>query len=561
MPNSIGVNGLEVQTQAELVAQLTAGFQTIYGADIDLDSDTPDGEMMGLFIQAVLDLSDLLVQIYNTFDPDNAIGVVLDQRVAINGIQRQAGTHTVTNVTLTISQALNLFGVDQEDEPVFIVSDNAGNQFELQDSQNILAPGTYVFSFQAVDPGAVLTIPNTITVPVTVVLGVTAINNPSPATSTGLNEESDDQLKVRRQKSVSLASTGYLAGLYAALRNINGVTSVFVYENLTGATDGDGIPSHSIWVIVAGTAEPELIAQAIYTKRSAGCGMFGDEVFTITQIDGTPFQVKWDLVTSQNLFIAFTVSSIDGINRPNIAAIRSGLPANFVPEVNQEVDINRLATAVQELDPNALVTNAGFSTGQSQILTLSGVAASGGFKVKYNGVESALINWNDAIGTIQTKVQAVTGLTGALVTGSIASQALTFNLAAVSPIQTLLVVTTNTLATSAPAAITFSYNENYSNTLSPSSKAKQFVLSSADIVILPMLLTPSSSTVAAGGTQQMTGLGGYGTLVYSISINNSEGSIDASTGLYTAGVIASMTDTVKVTDVFGNSATATVAVT
>ncbi len=560
MPNQITSSGLETQTQAELVTQFTSAFEAIYGADINLASDTPDGQMMMIFIQVVLDVLGLLTQIYNSFDPDQAIGVVLDQRVAINGIQRQAGTFTTTNVTVVTSQALNLFGLDQGNQQVYTVADNAGNQWQLIESFSAPGPGTYVLAFQASNPGAVLTVPNTITVPVSIVLGVSSLNNPTTYTTLGINEETDAVLRVRRQKSVSLASTGYLAGLLAALENLNGITAAFVYENTGATTDVDGVPGHSVWVIVAGTAADSDIANAIYTKRSAGCGMFGASSFIITQADGSPFIVYWDVVSPQDLFIAFTATSIDGINPPNIAAIRAGLVTSFVPGVFQEVDINHLATRVQAIDPNCLVTSAGFSTAQTQILTLSDVAASGTFKVNYNGNASAAINWNDSISTIQTKVRAITGLSTAVVTGSIASQTLHFNLTSISSIAGLLTITDNSLQNGGSVAITFSFNEGYANTLTPSSKKNQFVLISDNIVITPMLLQPATATVGHGGTKQFTGLGGYGTLVYSLAVNNSGGSINSSSGLYTAGPSTSVIDTLQVTDLFGNIATAAVTV-
>ena len=93
MPNSIGPTGLTITTQTEQVTNFTSNMQAIYGPTINLASNTPDGQMMMIFIQAVLDLANLLLQINNMFDPDNAVGVILDQRVAINGIQRQAGTY------------------------------------------------------------------------------------------------------------------------------------------------------------------------------------------------------------------------------------------------------------------------------------------------------------------------------------------------------------------------------------------------------------------------------------------------------------------------------------
>lgn len=560
MPNSLTSLGLTTSTYNELLTYLTTQYQDIYGADINLASDTPDGQLMNIQIQAILDLEDLLTTINNQFDPDFAVGVVLDQRCAINGIQRQAGTFTVTPVTIVNSQSINLYGLDQPTQPTYTVSDNAGTLWELQTTVLGVTAGTHVYNFQAAIPGAQLTTPNTITVPVTIVLGVTSINNPTTYTTLGVNEESDTALRIRRQQSVSLPSQGYYQGLLAALENINGVTAAFVYENLTNVTNSDGVPGHTIWVVVAGSGAAADIANAIYVKRNAGAGMFGSINYTITQIDGSPFIVSWDDVVVQNLFIAFTVTSINGTTAPDIAAIRAALPVSLAPGVNQEVNINEIATLVQEADSNTLVTNAGSSPALTQIATLSGVAVSGTFGVSYNGHASASINWNDSIGTIQTKVQAVTGLTAALVTGSIASQALTFDLTGVGGVLGLLTVVSNTLVTSAPAAITFSFNEGYTNITSPSTKKNQFAVAAANVVILPMQLTPATFTIVHGNTQVVAGLGGYGTYVYSFQTNNSGGSINSASGSYTAGSTPA-TDTLKVTDAFGNTATAVVTVT
>ena len=410
MPNQLTASGLQIATQAELLAQLTAAYQAIYGADINIASDTPDGQAINIFIQAILDVEDLLSQVYSSMDPDNAIGVTLDQRVAINGIQRQAGTYTNTNISITINSACTLQGLDLYPTNPYTVSDSAGVQWQLQTTQNPnpSVPTVYVYSFQAANPGATLTTPNTINVPVTVVPGVTLVNNPTTYSSLGLNEETDAALRIRRQKSVSLPSQGFLQGLLAALENIPGITSAFVYENDTSSTNGDGVPGHSIWVIVAGNpviqSEPSYstlttyaygdlvsqsglvyisvinnnlgnpvsdisawavynpVAQTIYVKRNAGAGMYGQTSYTIIQIDGTPFTIYWDTVQAESLYIKFSAISLNGTNAPNVAAINSQLPSLFVPGVNAQVNINQLASIVQSIDPNTLVSNAGFST-------------------------------------------------------------------------------------------------------------------------------------------------------------------------------------------------------
>lgn len=533
MPNSISSTGLTTATRAELLAQYTAALQAIYGADINLGSDTPDGQEINIFIQSVLDLEDLISQVYNSFDPDNAIGNVLDQRVAINGIQRQAGTFTTTNITLVLSQSVNLYGLDQTIQPIFTVADNAGNQWQLITSQLGATAGTHAYLFQAANPGQVLTVPNSITVPVTIVLGVTSINNPTTYSTLGINEESDAALKIRRQKSVALRSQGYLQGLLAALENIPGITSAFIHENTADGVDGDGIPGHSIWVIVAGSVNEPLaqaynsttvykygdivsssgvnyisvqnnnlnnavsdgsfwrlyspIAQAIYNYRNAGCGMFnsgdaGANSYSITQIDGSLFTVYWDTVLQEDLFIRFTANSLNGTNPPGISAIKSYLVANFQPTVFEEVNINGLSTLVQQADPNVFITSSGFS-----------ISAGGA----------------------------------------------------------------------------------YSNTLTPAAKNKQFDIQAANIIILPMIMscaggiqtivsglvtTTTISTASGGTTIQFTPLGGYGTFpgTMTFSMSSGAGSVNASTGLYTSA--GAGTDVVLVTDSQSHTATATVTV-
>lgn len=577
MPNSLTALGLTTASQAELITQYTTDYQTIYGPDINLAQDTPDGQMMMIWIQATLDVLNLLTQIYNGFDPDLAIGTVLDQRVAINGIQREGGTFSITDITVVTNQALSLPGLDQTAVTPFTVSDNAGTQWNLIATQSVPSAGTYVFPFQAALPGAALTTTNTIQSQVTIVVGVQSINNPTVQSVIGLNEETDASLKIRRQKSVSLGSQGYLAGLLAALENVAGVSNAFVYENTTGTTDTNGVPGHSIWVIVAGNPADSDIANAIYTKRNAGCGMFGETSFPVVQVDGSTFNVLWDFVTLQDLFMVFTVSSLNALpssvsssTPPAMAAIRAGLVSSFLPNVAAQVNINELAELVQAIDANTMVTNAGFSVEAVQTITLSGVAASGAFKLSFAGNSTTSIAWNDSASTIQTKLRLLAGLSAVTVAGSISSQSLVVTMTGVSIIS-VIGYNTNTLATSAPVPVTLAFTSTFVQTLTPLTKNLQFHVSEENIIILPMIAAApnvtyvfSSGKVASTGllvnasaVVQFTGLGGYGVIAYSVATSTG-GAINATSGLYTAG--SAGTDTITVTDELGNKSTCAVTV-
>jgi hypothetical protein len=57
--------------------------------------------------------------------------------------------------------------------------------------------------------------------------------------------------------------------MLAAIIDTAGVTQAVVIENQTSAVNSYGMPPHSIWLIVAGSPTPSVLAHAIYVKRNA----------------------------------------------------------------------------------------------------------------------------------------------------------------------------------------------------------------------------------------------------------------------------------------------------
>lgn len=311
MPNSFDSNGLQTLTQNEIVDGLTTEFQNIYGEDINVDSNSPDGQIINIFAQMLEDYYELLSQVYTSFDPDQAIGNVLDQRCAINGVQRKAGTYTYVMVNVTVDRSVTLQGLDSNAvEDCYTISDSEGNQFALANTTSINS-GTTSLRFRAVNIGNVEVLPNTITTPVTVILGVTSINNPSSAIEKGDNEETDAELRERRKRSVAISNQGYTDGLLAALENIPDVTKASVYQNRGSVTDSDGIPGHSIWVVVLGGTDEE-IGQVMDYKVASGVGMKGNTSVVVKQDDGSNETYYFDRPTAQTLYVDVEITALNG---------------------------------------------------------------------------------------------------------------------------------------------------------------------------------------------------------------------------------------------------------
>ncbi len=82
-----------------------------------------------------------------------------------------------------------------------------------------------------------------------------------------------------------------------------------------------------------------------------------------------------------------------------------------------------------------------------------------------------------------------------------------------------------------------------------------------DLGVAQLSITPMTASVAPGGGASFTASGGDGSYTFSLFANNSGGSIDPSTGAYTAGPTGGVSDTVRVTDGLSATADATVTVT
>lgn len=378
MSDILDSNGLQTKTLSELREELVENYKLIYGNDINTDQNTPDGQIIDIEAQVGVDLREILQQVNSGFDPDQALGRVLDQRVAINGISRNEGTYTFQNVEITTDRALNLIGLDDQSNELnptvsglFTVKDDAGTLFYLLESQTIVAAGTYSFNFRAAEIGQVEVIPNTITTAETVIAGVTLVNNPSSANSIGVDEETDAQLKARRRISTAISSIGFLDGLEGALNNLEGVTTAIVYENDTNIVDSDGTDPHTIWAIIEG-GDPADIGEVIYAKKTAGCGMRGAQTVLVPRTDNRNYTVNFDRPGNEDLYIRFAITSTDTIDEENI---KLQIVQNVLWDIGQDADAGTITCAVKEINNNYIVTGMQVSDDGATWLEVVNVAS------------------------------------------------------------------------------------------------------------------------------------------------------------------------------------------
>ena len=165
--NYIGVNGIVTQSLPEIISDITADFKNIYGQNINVDSNSPDGQMINILSQIKNDILDLCVQYYNNLDTERVIGIPQQILYKLNNCIIKAYTYSYVYVNVSVSKSVNLQGLDADienpDGVGYTVSDGNGNRWILAESQT-LTVGTHTLNFRAAELGNVTATPNTITI-------------------------------------------------------------------------------------------------------------------------------------------------------------------------------------------------------------------------------------------------------------------------------------------------------------------------------------------------------------------------------------------------------------
>lgn len=308
--NYIGINGLVTQSLDEIRADLVTKFQGIYGSNINLEQNSPDGQWINILAQEKKDILDLVTTIYNNLDPDRVIGIPQQILYKWNGLFIKAYTYSYVYINVTTTAPVNLQGlddnIDNADGTGYTVTDTAGNRWILANSQSLQA-GTTLLNFRAAQLGAIEALPNTINVMETIVAGVASVNNPAANYITGNQGESSSAFRLRRAKSMAVPSQGFDESLESQLNSLDTVTQAKVYDNRTSA-EVNGIPAHTVWVVVEG-GQPDEIGRTIYNNLPPGIPMKGSQSVVISKQNGDIQTIFYDLPSAVPLYIQMTIKN------------------------------------------------------------------------------------------------------------------------------------------------------------------------------------------------------------------------------------------------------------
>jgi uncharacterized phage protein gp47/JayE len=318
--------GLTIQTYDEIFEELAAAYRTIYGADINLDPDSPDGQRVGIEAKARLDIQSFALALYNQFDPDFAIGGMLNKIIKLAGPSRRPATRSQVDVTITTDRVLTL--------PVGYAVEDDLRQLWVTTEELIMTAGANAVTLVAENFGAVEADAATVTTPSTIVIGVISVTNAAAAT-VGVDEETDAELRTRRALSLQAPATSTTGGLFSALGSVAGVTDLVIYENDQDTTDVlRNIAPHTLWIVIEGGTVADIV-ETIAKNKTGGTGLkgtvSGDYVETLYKPDGTVYYIthtmEFDRPVDVPLYVSLTVEGEVG-STLDLPAIKAAIAAH-----------------------------------------------------------------------------------------------------------------------------------------------------------------------------------------------------------------------------------------
>lgn len=419
-----------------------------FGQGINLRPQSVEGQLVGIFSEAMAELWELAEDVYDSQSPDKAEGAPLDDVVALTGQKRQpavasrvveqllfgtsgtavpAGTvfsvvgnplarfATDADVTLGVGQdevqTLTFAPVPTSgtfkllygaDETAAIAWNATGAQVAaainaLPNRGGITATGTVngglvtvtyagpdgkqnhpllvVSANTLAAPGAVVITPATttdgsaqatvgvtaeatgptlapayaLTVIETPVAGLASVRNREDA-DIGRDQETDLELRQRRQETVQVAGAATVEAIRARLLELDAVTDVIVFENDTLVDDVDGRPGKCFEAVVNGGDAQEIV-DTIWLSKAAGISTFGNQSGTTVDSQGFTQDINWSRPTEVDIYVTVDAQTSLDIPVPvNAAALIKDAIVARGNELGISVDVVAFPRLICALD-------------------------------------------------------------------------------------------------------------------------------------------------------------------------------------------------------------------
>ncbi len=312
--------GFRPKRMAEILADMHTDLEAIVDPAtgqtpfLNVTDDSIIGQVVAVVAEAAADCWNAAYEGSVQFDPLKNSGAGQSGTVQLNAILRKPGVATMLAMAMTgnpgvfipansmvsSTDGLHIFNTVED---LILDVDGAGNVAAVAQSVGDFVP----------DIGA-----------------VTKILTPAPGGGwfsainvdtliMGTNEETDEELRMRQQRSTSLTSYRLIDAIYAATVNIPGVLYARAFQNaLVYPEDERGIPFKEVALVVEGGDDKE-IAEMLFLRLPTGQVGFGSTTVTVDDLQGFPNPISFSRPQDVEIYVDVDITITDRMEFPENA--------------------------------------------------------------------------------------------------------------------------------------------------------------------------------------------------------------------------------------------------
>lgn len=320
--------GVVLPAEADILAGVQVDQQTAFGGGLNPSLETPQGQLASSLTAIIGAKNDEIAEIVNQVDPDTADGRFQDAIARIYFIDRLPATATVVQVDCVGLQGVVIPAGSR-------AKADDGTIYASTASATIPASGTVTIQFEALTTGPIACPVGAVNTIYQGIPGWDTVFNSSPGV-VGSNVESRADFEFRRRNSVALNARSPLPSIYARVFDVDGVTDVYVAENVTDSNLTLGsltLVPHSIYVAAVGGLAAD-IAKAIWSKKSVGANYNGNTTVNVTDDSGyspplPTYAVKFQIPPAQAIKFAVSIANTTGLPATIVQDVKNALIAAF----------------------------------------------------------------------------------------------------------------------------------------------------------------------------------------------------------------------------------------
>jgi hypothetical protein len=316
-------------TEAQILAGVQADYDAAFDGGLDPSLSTPQGQLATSTSAIVGNGNDSFLFMANMFNPDFAQDRWQDALAAIYFLQRKPSEPTVVQAVCTGGQGVQI--------PAGALAKAVdGNLYSCTDGGVIDNTGSITLTFACNAVGPIPCPANTLTKIARAIPGWDSINNPADGTL-GNNTETRAEFETRRKESVAKNSRGTIQAVQGEVLDVSGVLDAWSVQNDSSSPaviSGVTLAKNSIYVSAVGGADQD-VANAIWSKKSPGCGYNGNT--TVTVVDDSSgyspplpsYQVTFERPTSLAILFAVVIANSLQVPSDVIAQVQAAIIGAF----------------------------------------------------------------------------------------------------------------------------------------------------------------------------------------------------------------------------------------